>query len=116
MILYLLCYTQLHVIYGWLLSKQQEPLRWGKRQATPLLRWGKRSQDPLRWGKRQALVSFWAPFWTSKGQLISKCIFCVFKSQKKNKKKTTTTKFFVRISALASKKRSNQEGSVRESK
>ena len=45
-----------------------------------------------------------------KGQLISKCPFGVNKSTKK------TNKTFVRISALASKKRSNQKSSVRESK
>ena len=45
-----------------------------------------------------------------KGQLISKCPFGVIKSSKK------PTKFFSRISALASKKRSNQKRSVRESK
>ena len=45
----------------------------------------------------------------SKGQLISKCPFGVNKSTKK------TNKNFVRISALASKKRSNQKSSVRES-
>ena len=46
-----------------------------------------------------------------KGQLISKCPFGVFKSSKK------TNEFFSRISALlASKKRSNQKSSVRESK
>ena len=39
----------------------------------------------------------------SKGQLISKCPFGVFKSPKKTKK------IFVRISALASKKRSSQK-------
>jgi hypothetical protein len=44
-----------------------------------------------------------------RGQLISKCPFGVFKSPKK------PTKFFVRISALASKKRSNQKSSLRES-
>ena len=38
-----------------------------------------------------------------KGQLISKCPFGVFKSLKK------PTNFFLRISALASKKRSNQK-------
>ena len=38
-----------------------------------------------------------------KGQLISKCPFGVFKSSEK------PTKIFSRISALASKKRSNQE-------
>ena len=46
----------------------------------------------------------------AKGQLILKCPFGVFKSTKK------TIKFFVRISALASKKRSNQKSRVRESK
>ena len=45
-----------------------------------------------------------------KGQLISKCHFGVFKSPKK------TNEIFVRISALASKKRSNQKSSLRESK
>ena len=59
------------------LKEESPPLcmygaRYGKRQAQPLLRWGKRAQDPLRWGKRQALASFWAPFWRSKGQLVSK--------------------------------------------
>ena len=39
----------------------------------------------------------------TKGQLISKCPFGVFESTKK------PTKFFVRISALASKKRLNQK-------
>ena len=47
---------------------------------------------------------------TFKGQLISKCPFGVFKSPKK------TNEIFSRISALASKKRSNQKSSVRESK
>ena len=63
------------LIFSLTLGKRQQdssPLRWGKRQAQPLLRWGKRAQDPLRWGKRQALASFWAPFWRSKGQLVSK--------------------------------------------
>ena len=46
----------------------------------------------------------------NKCQLISKCPFGVFKSSKKN------NNFFSRISALASKKRSNQKSSVRESK
>ena len=41
-----------------------------------------------------------------KGQLISKCPFGVFKSIQK-------TNIFFRISALASKKRSNQKSSVR---
>ena len=41
-----------------------------------------------------------------KGQLISKGLFGVFKSTKK------TNKNFVRISALAFKKRSNQKSSV----
>jgi hypothetical protein len=45
-----------------------------------------------------------------KGQLISKCPFGVFKSLKK------PTNFFLRISALAFKKRSNRKSSVRESK
>ena len=45
-----------------------------------------------------------------KGQLISKCPFGVFKSPKKTKE------MFSMISALASKKRSNQKSSVRESK
>ena len=45
-----------------------------------------------------------------KGQLISKCPFGVSKSLKK------PTNFFLRISALASKKRSNRKSSVRESK
>ena len=45
----------------------------------------------------------------TKGQLISKCPF-VFKSAKKN------NEIFVRISALASKKRSNQKSSLRGSK
>ena len=45
-----------------------------------------------------------------KGQLILKCPFGVFKSTKKN------NKILVRISALASKKRSNQKSTVRESK
>ena len=49
-------------------------------------------------------------FEATKGQLISKCPFGVFKLTKK------TNKIFVRISALASKKRSNQKSSVRESK
>ena len=44
-----------------------------------------------------------------KGRLISKCPFGVFKSSKK-------LTIFSRISALASKKRSNQKSSVRESK
>ena len=39
----------------------------------------------------------------TKGQLISKCPFGVFKSSEK------ATKFFQRISALASKKRSSQK-------
>ena len=39
----------------------------------------------------------------AKGQLISKCPFGVFKLIKK------TNKFFVKISALASKKKSNQK-------
>ena len=43
------------------------------------------------------------PFVTAKGQLIYKCPFGVFKSPKKNNKN------FSRISALASKKRSNQK-------
>ena len=47
---------------------------------------------------------------TFKGQLISKCPFGVFKSPKK----TTTSSS--RISALASKKRSNQKSSLRKSK
>ena len=38
-----------------------------------------------------------------KGQLISKCLFGVFRSTKK------TNQIFVRISALASKRRSNQK-------
>ena len=46
---------------------------------------------------------------SSKGQLISKYSFYVFKSTKK------TNEIFVRISALASKKGSNQKSSVRES-
>ena len=45
-----------------------------------------------------------------KGQLISKCPFGIFKSYKKN------NEIFSRISALASKKRSNQKSRVRESK
>ena len=45
---------------------------------------------------------------TIKGQLISKCPFGVFKSPKKPTN-------FSRISALASKKRSNQKSSVGES-
>ena len=45
-----------------------------------------------------------------KGQLISKYPFGVFKSPKKN------NGIFSRISSLASKKRSNQKSSVRESK
>ena len=44
-----------------------------------------------------------------KGQLISKCPFGVFKSPKKPTK-------FLMISALASKKRSNQKSSERETK
>ena len=40
---------------------------------------------------------------TDKGQLVSKCPFVVFKSTRK------TNKSFVKISALASKKRSNQK-------
>ena len=47
---------------------------------------------------------------SAKGQLILKCPYGVFKSSKKNKE------IFSRISALASKKRSNQKSSVRESK
>ena len=47
---------------------------------------------------------------TAKGQLISKCPFGVFKSSKKK------NEIFVRISALASNKRSNQKSSVIESK
>ena len=50
------------------------------------------------------------PFVTFKGQLISKCPFDVFKSPKK------PMEFYLRISALDSKKRSNPESSVRESK
>ena len=42
-------------------------------------------------------------FHHSKGQLISKCPFGVFKSPKK------TNEIFSRISALASKKKSNQK-------
>jgi hypothetical protein len=42
-----------------------------------------------------------------KGQSILKCPFGVFKSPKK------TNGIFLRISALASKKRSNQKSSVR---
>jgi hypothetical protein len=49
-------------------------------------------------------------FDSTKGQLISKCPFGVFKSSK------NPMKFFSGISALASKKRSNQKSSVRESK
>ena len=45
-----------------------------------------------------------------KGQLIFRGPFGVFKSTKKS------NKIFVRISTLASKKRSNQKSSVRESK
>ena len=45
-----------------------------------------------------------------KGQLNSKCPFGVFKSTKK------TNEIFVRISALATTKRSTQKSSVRESK
>ena len=45
-----------------------------------------------------------------KGQLISKCLFGAIVWTKKN------NDFFSRISALASKKRSNQKSSVRESK
>ena len=45
-----------------------------------------------------------------KGQLISKCPIDVFKSTKK------TNEIFARISALASKKRSNQKSIVREPK
>ena len=41
-------------------------------------------------------------FEATKGQLISKCPFCVFKSTKKHE-------IFVRISALASKKKPNQK-------
>jgi len=60
-------------------GKRQDPLSlyhhgWGKRQAQPLLRWGKRAQDPLRWGKRQALASFWAPFWRSKDNSLKRMI------------------------------------------
>ena len=40
---------------------------------------------------------------STKGQLISKCSFSVFKSTKK------TNEIFVRMSALASKKRLNQK-------
>ena len=40
---------------------------------------------------------------TDKGQLISKCPYVVFKSTKK------TNEIFVKISALASKKRLNQK-------
>ena len=47
---------------------------------------------------------------TTKGRLISKCPFSVFKSPKK------PTKIFSRISDLASKKRANQKSRVRESK
>jgi hypothetical protein len=46
----------------------------------------------------------------TKGQLISKCPFGVFKSPKK------LMKFLSRISALASKIWSNQKSSVRDSK
>ena len=46
----------------------------------------------------------------TKGQLISKCPFGVFKLTKK------PTKVFVSISAQASRKSSNQKSSVRESK
>ena len=46
----------------------------------------------------------------AKGQLISKCPFGVLKSSKKN------NEIFSRISALASKKRSNKKISIRESK
>ena len=45
----------------------------------------------------------------NKGQLSSKCPFSVFKSHRNQCN-------FLRISALASKKRSNQKSSVRESK
>ena len=45
-----------------------------------------------------------------KGQLISKCPFCCLQISPK------INEIFVRISALASKKRSNQKSSVRESK
>ena len=45
-----------------------------------------------------------------KGQLISKCPFGVFKSPK------NINEFFSRIFGPASKKRSNQKNSVRESK
>ena len=44
-----------------------------------------------------------------KGQLISKCPFGVFKL-------TKNSESFVRISALASEKKSNQKSSVSESK
>ena len=44
-----------------------------------------------------------------KGQLISKCPFGVFKSPKKNNEN------FVRISVLASKKRSKQNGEMKSS-
>ena len=53
---------------------------------------------------------FYAGFTPGKGQLISKCAFRVFKPPQKNQQ------FFLKISALASKKRSNQKSSVRESK
>ena len=46
---------------------------------------------------------------TPKGQSISECPFSLFKSPQK------TYEIFSRISALASKKRSNQKSSVRES-
>ena len=47
---------------------------------------------------------------SAKGQIISKGLFGVIVSSKKN------NKIFLRISALASKKRSNQKSSVREPK
>ena len=52
----------------------------------------------------------WQEPYCTKGQLISNCPFGAFKSPKKN------NEIFVRISALASKKRSNQKSSLRESK
>ena len=52
----------------------------------------------------------WSITYLAKGQLILECAFGVFKSSKKTNKKNSRT------SDLASKMRSNQKSSVRESK
>jgi hypothetical protein len=60
--------------------------------------------------KKQKKIAVWKKFLLAvkiiftKGQLILKCPFGVFKSPQKKK-----TKFFARISALASKKKLNKK-------